>query len=163
MALVPHISKKIMLALVIGLASLIPVGIVLLPHLDGPDSRLHSNEAMAFARLRIVNSRQEDYASPHATGFACELRLLRSEAPGDHSDDVREEFLVSGSQAGYRFEVVHCEADPNGRVVRYRIAAVPLSMRKSGFLVFCTDESGVLWYDRGGTIQSCFASQRIVR
>jgi len=137
MAPIGLIARNRLLSVALGLAAVILIGVILIPTLDGPCSRSHANEAMAFARLRLVNSRQADYAATHSTGFACELRLLKSDPAGDHSDDYREDFLISGTHAGYRFEVVHCEADPNGRVTHYQIAAPPPKygqVRLLGFL-----------------------------
>jgi hypothetical protein len=128
------------------------------PRFDGPYRRQFANEAVSVARLRTINRLQAAYSAAHPSeGFACELsRLKAAERPKD-SDDDPEEFLVSGTRTGYRFVIVNCRASDTGVVNHYQIAAVPIELGRSGFRAFCTNDSGLLWYDSDGSTEGCLA------
>ena len=148
----------------VAAGGLIFVALVSIPSLDGPNSRQYRNEAVAVSKLRTIVDRQRKFAAAHVDkGFACELPLLVSQesgqSPGDY-DPLR--FLITGTHAGYKFLLNNCRTDANGLVVHYEAIAVPVELRKTGFHAFCTDDSGLLWYDAKGVATSCIASRRVL-
>ncbi len=132
-----------------------------LPTLDGPHRRQFANESVSVAKLRTINRRQSLYSAAHPNqGFACELSRLKSAERAKDSDYDPEEFLVSGTYSGYRFVVVNCQAGHIGVVTHYEVAAVPIEPGRSGFRAFCTDDSGLLWYDNDGSTEDCLARRQ---
>jgi hypothetical protein len=142
----------------LGLCAIFIVAWMMLPNLDGPQRRQFVNEAVSVDKLRTINRLQARYSEAHPKeGFACELSLLKSadQAKAPHYDP--EEFLVTGTQSGYRFVVVTCHPGVPGVVAHYQVAALPIEPGRSGSRAFCTDESGLLWYDQDGSIANCLA------
>lgn len=141
------------------------VALLSIPVLDGPHSRQYANEAAAVSKLRAVTTLEKKFAAAHVDkGFACELLLLRSaeseQNPVDY-DPLR--FLTTGTSAGYTFALGNCRTDTKGVVVHYEATAVPVERGKTGFHAFCTDDSGLLWYDKDGSATNCLASRRALQ
>ena len=138
------------------------VALLSLPVLDGPHSRQHANEAVAVSRLRALIAIEKKFSTVHVDkGFACELPPLmaaaREETPVDYGPPL---FLVTGTYAGYKFVLGNCRTNEKGVVVHYEATAVPVERGKTGFRAFCTDDSGLLWYDPEGSATDCLKSRR---
>ena len=136
-----------------------------IPVFDGHHSRQYANEAAAVSKLRTVTTLEQKFAAAYVEkGFACELPLLRpkesDQNPVDY-DPLR--FLTTGTSAGYKFVLGNCRTDAKGVVVHYEATAVPVERGKTGFHAFCTDDSGLLWYDAEGSATNCLASRRALR
>lgn len=89
-----------------------------------------------------------DYLTSHPDkGFACELLLLvpQERVENDGYNPLR--FLSAGTMSGYRFEIGDCSTDAKGLTAHYQVSAVPAERGVSGLRAFCTDESGLIWYD----------------
>lgn len=126
------------------------------------NKRQRGNEAATVSRLRSLNEFQNSYAASNpAKGFACQLPQLKPATPvGDTYDP--NEFLLTGTWGGYKFELTGCRTNPNGVVTQYEVTAVPLEPGKSGFRAFCTDQTGALWYDPDGSAEHCLASRHAI-
>jgi hypothetical protein len=61
---------------------------------------------------------------------------------------------------GDKFMLGNCRSDDKGVVVYYEATAVPVEHGRTGFHAFCTDESGLLWYDEQGSAATCLVSRR---
>ena len=97
-------------------------------------------------------------------GFACELPQLRppeSERNPGHYDPLG--FLATGATAGYNLVLANCRTDEKGTVVHYEAATVPVERGRTGVRAFCTDDSGLLWYDAEGSATNCLVSRRAIR
>jgi hypothetical protein len=143
----------------IGILSLVAL---LTPVLDGPNSHRAAREATAVGNLHRLATLQASYSASHPDkGFACQLSLLKStkSASGGYDPD---EFLLSETYADYRITLTGCEPGPNGVVHSYRAIAVPREPGKSGVRAFCTDQTGALWYDAGGSPENCLAARRTI-
>ena len=116
------------LPLAFGLcAPLLLVGLVLLT-LDGPNRRVHMDEASSVSRLRNINRFRTEYVAMHPTeGFACRLSLLRQSETAKPGEYEPEEYLVSGTQHSYKYVVANCHAGANGVASHYGVVALPLS------------------------------------
>jgi hypothetical protein len=124
------------------------------------DKRQRGNEAAAVVRLRRLNELENKFAASYPEkGFVCQLALIKQATHVGETYDPNE-FLVAGVQSGYRFAVTDCRTDPNGAVSQYQVTAVPLEPGKSGFRAFCTDQTGVIWYDSDGSAEHCLGSKR---
>lgn len=144
----------------IGLA--IATVVLLIPPLDGPNSRQYANEALAVMKLREVIAVEKKLAAAHENkGFTCELPLLslfQSEQKPDAYDPPW--FPITARSSGYEFVLGNCRTDDKGIVVHYQVTAEPIDHGRTGFRAFCTDNSGLLWYDADGSATKCLASRR---
>jgi len=143
-------------------AGFLALALVLLPCLDRFHSRPLANESAAVNQLRSIARLENDFAEAHATrGYTCELAELgpkqyeRTTGAYDPSDPFR-----TGIKSGYKFAVFNCRTDGKTVVAHYQAATVPTEQGKTGLRAFCTDESGVIWYDKEGSASGCLASRR---
>jgi len=141
------------------------VAVLSIPVLDGPHSRQYANEAAAVSRLRALTALEKTFAAAHADkGFACEVPLLKAaekeESGVGHDLPL---FLVTGTYAGYKFVLGNCRTDAKGVVAHFEATAVPVERGRTGFRAFCTDESGLLWFDPDGSATDCLKSRRALQ
>jgi len=159
----PREPKAISLVVLFGsgaVAVVLIAAALSIPTLDGPGSRRLANESAAVENLQKLTTLQTEYSASHpAKGFSCELAALKPVAPSNREYDAYQ-FLVTESHLGYKFTLSACEIGPNGAVIHYQATAVPLVPGKSGDRAFCTDQSGVLWYDPTGLAGACLAAHR---
>ena len=124
------------------------------------DKRQRGNEAATVSRLLRLKGLQDGYAASFPTkGFACQLSELKPATSGDGKYDPNE-FLLTGTQSGYKFTIANCRPGPAGIVMQYEVAAVPIAQGRTGFRAFCADQTGVIWYDSSGSAEHCLASRR---
>jgi len=151
--------QKLLIPILVVLAILC-VAAYFIPVLDGPNSRRGAREAIALGNLRKLADLQKRFSSAHPEkGFTCQMPLLKSTNPSTGEYDP-EEFLVLDRYAGYKIKLSECEPDPKGLVTHYQATAVPVEPGKSGVRAFCTDQSGALWYDNGGSADNCLARRQ---
>ena len=154
--------RRNLLISVVVLILLLSLAVLFIPMLDGPNMHRNAREADAVGKLHRITTLQNDYAASHpAQGFACQLPLLKRATPTKDEYDP-DAFLLSGDHAGYRIALTECEPEAGGVVTRYRVTAVPLEPGKSGVRAFCTDQTGVLWYDANGSVENCVALHRTI-
>jgi len=143
-----------------GIPTLLVLFVVcaLLPTFD--TSRQHANELVAAVKLRQINSLQAKYSVDHPTqGFSCVLPLVWSgELSG--SRDYNLPVSESGTASGYKFALSSCEPNAEGMILHYQVTAIPVWPGATGYRAFCTDDSGRIWYDQGGSAAKCFVSRR---
>jgi hypothetical protein len=151
-------QKRLIPALVV--VFILCVAASFIPVLDGPNSHRAAREAVAVGNLRKLSGLQRRFSATHPEkGFTCQLPLLKSTTSSSGDYDP-EEFLLLDRYAGYRIRLDGCDPDPKGLVTRYWATAVPVEPGKSGVRAFCTDQSGTLWYDNGGSADNCLAQHR---
>jgi hypothetical protein len=154
-------SFPTLLYVFVGGTGLVIVALLTIPILDGPHSRQYANEASAVSKLREVMTAERKFAAAHESkGFTCELPLLKrpaSEKP-DGYDPLW--FAATGRSSGYEFALGNCRGDKKGVVVHYEGTAAPIEHGRTGFRAFCTDDSGLLWYDPDGSATKCLAERR---
>ena len=140
---------------------LVFVAAAIIPGLDDRHSRQRANEAAAVATLRTVTTLQRKYAAAHPEkGFACELPRLRPPEQAQDADYNPLGFLITRTHSGYKFALVNCHSEANGEIAHYQATAVPAVRGATGFKAFCTDDSGLLWYDAAGSATDCLTSRR---
>jgi hypothetical protein len=154
--------RRVWLGLLIALCAFLLFLVLFVPTLD-VNKRQRGNESATVSRLLRLKRLQDSYAASFpAKGFACQLSQLKSATPGRDAYD-QDEFLLNGEQSGYKFAVTGCGTALNGMVTQYQVIAVPVEPGKTGIRAFCTDQTGVIWYDSGGSAEHCFTSRRLLQ
>jgi hypothetical protein len=122
-----------------------------------------ANESAAVGALRWVNALENQYAAAHADkGFACEFLLLQATEQMSGAAARNPAEALSSKSHGYNFAFIGCATDAHGIVTHYQVAAVPVKPAVSGLWAFCTDQTGVLFYDDEASASQCLASRQTV-
>jgi hypothetical protein len=105
----------------------------------------------AIGRMRALNDAEVKFAQTHPrVGYTCALSQL------PESGEIQRLLTGSGIDNDYAFEIAGCQAPdaagPNGA---YYTTARPLH---SGQPAFCSDQSGILKADYGGSVEKCRAN-----
>jgi len=103
----------------------------------------------AIGRMRSVAAAEEQFAKAHPdVGYTCTLSHLPS-----NGQILR--LAKDGKDNGYFFDIVGCQSTgPQKPNSMYRVIARPLP---SGLPAYCSDQSGILRYDEGGSVEKCMA------
>jgi hypothetical protein len=115
---------------------------ILIPDLG--HRRIPRNHANAPSRLWKLQLAQRAQASgdPHGR-FACSR------------SDLNDQDLAISNWGGYRFEI-NCPIKGDSK--SYVITAEPLTPGVTGVWVFCTDQSGVMWQNKAGSLKDCVSN-----
>jgi hypothetical protein len=132
------------------------IAIIVIFYPFGRHDRVLMNHIRAVASMQRLMEAERKYAEAHAReGFACELKHLYADQPEPLIDRV----LAEGEKAGYRFEIRDCAPGSDGRVSHFMVAAEPLS-QQVGHWSFCSNQEGVLWFNRNGSAARCIADKQ---
>lgn len=120
-------------------------------------ARMAANESSAVASVRTLVAAETSYFETHREhGYTCSLVDLRH-------DQLIDSGMESGQKNGYNFELVGCSGETEGAVnVHFRVLAFPATPNTSGVRAFCSDESGVVKVDSGGSAQACMENGRVL-
>jgi type IV pilus assembly protein PilA len=144
-----------LIELLIVVAIILIIAAIAIPNLLR--SRMAANEASAVGSLRTINTAEVVYSTSYPTiGFAALASLGGSAATcatatGATStgscliDDVLASTAI---KSGYAFTTVAGSGAP---AVTYIATALPSVVGQSGQRGFCSDQSGVVRYNAGGT------------
>jgi hypothetical protein len=113
-------------------------------------ARLSANETTAVNSVRYLNQAETSYAALHPeAGFACDFdSLIRA--------GVLDASLVRTPHHGYVFGLQACGPAAAGKTnTHYQIVARPLQQNTTGVRAFCSDQSGVVRFDRQGSAEAC--------
>lgn len=104
----------------------------------------------AIGRVRAVVDAENEFIKSHPQiGFTCSLSELTQ-------DRQVARLARNGTENGYAFTLSGCQAkESNTPISRYHITARPLH---SELPAYCSDESGILKSDIGGSIEKCIAT-----
>jgi len=109
-------------------------------------ARMAANESSALASVRTINVAEVTYSASHANaGYTCSL--------SDLSDSIDGK-LASGRKHGYVFELSGCTPGEGGAIVKYQVAAYPVTHNTTGTRAFCSDESDVIKVAAHGQVSS---------
>jgi type IV pilus assembly protein PilA len=113
-------------------------------------ARMAANESSAVGSMRTLEVAESTYATGHpGQGYTCSLSDLAAAESINGS-------LATGQKNGYAFEITDCSAGlEGGPNVKYQIVAYPLRFNQTGQRSFCSDESGIIKADRGGSARRC--------
>ena len=104
----------------------------------------------AIGRVRAVAAAEDRFAKANPeVGYTCAISHLPS-------DEQILRLAKDGTDNGYAFEIVGCQpAESQKPNSMYRVIARPLH---SGLPAFCSDQSGIVRYDNGGSVERCLAN-----
>jgi type IV pilus assembly protein PilA len=141
-----------LIELLIVVAIILIIAAIAIPNLLR--SRMAANEASAVGSLRTINTAEVTYATTYPSiGFA-NLAALGGAAPCTTAistaacliDDV---LSTTATKSGYGFTINNLTGAPV--VVTYSSVALPKVVGQSGQRAFCSDQSGVIRNNAGGT------------
>jgi type IV pilus assembly protein PilA len=144
-----------LIELLIVVAIILIIAAIAIPNLLR--SKMAANEASAVGSIRTINTAQVTYSSAYGTGYTA-LANLSTPAGGCVAATnllacLLDSNLGGGTKSGYQFTSAAAggagtTASPN---VTFDSVAWPVALGQSGQNAFCSDESGVIRRDTGGT------------
>jgi len=115
-------------------------------------SRLRANEASAVASLRVINTAAVTFSITYPDlGFPAQLTTLGGANPCSASSTqacLIDDVLAQGTKSGYSFAWTGDGAVPS---VTFVVTATPKVVGGSGQQMYCTDQTGVIYYDPSGS------------
>jgi type IV pilus assembly protein PilA len=147
-----------LIELLIVVAIILIIAAIAIPNLLR--SRMAANEASAVGSLRTINTAEVTYSTTYpSVGFAalgslggaassCAGASYASSANACLIDDV---LATTAVKSGYTFTATATAGTGGGPSVVYTSLAVPSALGQSGQRAFCSDQSGVIRYNAGGT------------
>lgn len=141
--------KKISLLIIVAALSVVGFiavrtvrGLMLLGYVDS-----------AIGRVRVISAAEAEFAKAHPElGYTCTLSQLR------HTEEITRLLRQEQIDNGYAFKIAGCQAaSPNKPISTYNISARPLN---TGQPAFCSDQSGILMSDEGGSVEKCLAKRK---
>ncbi len=105
----------------------------------------------AIGSMRTLVAAETKYAQAHPeVGFTCSMSAL----PNDEFKIVEQ--LRNGIRNEYAFQIGGCQvAEPKLPNAKYQSMARPLL---KGMPAYCSNQSGIVKYDEGGSVQKCLES-----
>ena len=114
-------------------------------------SRLRANEASAVASLRVINTAAVTYSITYPDmGFPAQLLTLGGANPcvaNSGQACLIDDVLSQGNKAGYNFAWGGDGAVPS---VTFTLTTTPQVVGSSGQRMFCSDQTGLIYYDVTG-------------
>lgn len=143
-------NRTISLIVLLGLVAF--VAVIAIPNVRL--ARMTANEAAARRSLRAINLAQKKFAELNPKkGFVCGLGMLGDAHLIPHP-------LALGADKGYLFEISNCESElPN---TGYRVSAHPAEKNKTGYWVFCSDQSAIV-KGSSQSLEDCFDQGLVVQ
>lgn len=144
-----------LIELLIVVAIILIIAAIAIPNLMR--SKMAANESSAVGSLRTVNTAMVTYSDTYPTvGFAGTLAALGgtaaacSAATGASSTQgcLIDNTLAGGTKSGYVFAAAGAGGTP---AVTYTSLATPQSQGVTGQRAFCSNQSGVIYWNASGT------------
>ena len=144
-----------LIELLIVVAIILIIAAIAIPNLLR--SRMAANEASAVGSLRTINTAELTFANTYPdVGFgtlanlggaasSCSGATFASSSQACLIDDV---LATTAVNSGYTFTLTDGSGTP---VTSYTSLAVPSVNGQSGQRAFCSDQSGTIYYNGGGT------------
>lgn len=139
-----------------GIPMILIVAAIAIPNLLR--ARMVANESSALAGVRTINTAEVTYAVSHPEeGFTCSLSDLAKAG-------LISGTLANGQKTGYAFELTSCTpGEGGGANSKYQLVAYPVRLNQTGVRAFCTDESGAMKVDAGGSAEKCLRAGEDLR
>jgi type IV pilus assembly protein PilA len=149
-----------LIELLIVVAIILIIAAIAIPNLLR--SRMAANEASAVGSIRTVNTAAISYISTYNNGFPSTLTEIGSTAatqPTCNASMFIDSVLTAGSKSGYTFTMgpgsATVTAPPGcttaGYADGYYIKGIPTSAGTTGTRAFCSDQTGIIRFNLGGT------------
>lgn len=106
----------------------------------------------AIVRVRVVSAAEAQFVQEHPElGYTCALSQL------PRTEEITRLLAKDRIDNGYEFQITGCQpALPKKPNLTYWVTARPLHAEQPAF---CSDQSGILMFDQGGSVESCFAKR----
>ena len=115
-------------------------------------SRMRANEANAVASLRVIHTAAISYTTTYPeVGYPPNLGSLGGANPCTATSTqacLLDDALSQGIKEGYSFVWTSDGLTPS---VTFTLTATPQSVGNSGQNMYCTDQSGMIFYDPSGS------------
>jgi type IV pilus assembly protein PilA len=142
-----------LIELLIVVAIILIIAAIAIPNLMR--SKMAANESSAVGSLRTINTAMVTYATNFPTvGYASALTSLGNGASTTPCSSGQQavstaaclidSVLASGTKSGYNFFIGSLTGTP---AVTYTSSATPVAPNQSGSRYFCSDQSGVIYYN----------------
>ena len=121
---------------------------------------IKAHQTSAVASVRAINSAENSYNGDFPShGYACSLTALGGKTgsgnPTPESAQLLSDDVASGSKAGYNFVISGCTKNTinnTDQYTTYQLTATPINVGKTGYLGYCSDQTGEIRIDqKGGT------------
>jgi type IV pilus assembly protein PilA len=140
-----------LIELLIVVAIILIIAAIAIPNLMR--ARMSANESSAAASIRTINTGEVSYASAYpSVGFTA-LAALGGAAPCTPSTTngcFLDNVLAGGTKEGYSFAAAGGTA-VNGANMTYTAVGSPSSLNQTGTRTFCSDQTGVIYYNANAT------------
>jgi type IV pilus assembly protein PilA len=142
-----------LIELLIVVAIILIIAAIAIPNLMR--SKMAANESSAVGSLRTINTAMVTYSTTFPTlGYALNLGALGnagattpctgSQAATSTAACLIDSVLASGTKSGYNFVAANGGQTP---AVTYTSSATPVAPNQSGTRYFCSDQSGVIYFN----------------
>jgi type IV pilus assembly protein PilA len=115
-------------------------------------ARMRANEANAVASLRVIHTSAVTYALTFTdVGYPAQLANMGGASPCTATSTnacLLDELLAAGIKDGYTFVWTGDGLTPSAT---FTLTGTPVSVGNSGQNMFCTDQSGVIFFDPSGS------------
>ena len=143
-----------LIELLIVVAIILIIAAIAIPNLLR--SRMAANESSAVGSLRTINTAEVAYSTTYPSiGFTALTSLggpagtCASTATSALACLIDDTLATTAVKSGYNFTIGNLTGAPV--TVTYSATALPTAAGQSGQRGFCTDQSGVIRYNAGGT------------
>jgi type IV pilus assembly protein PilA len=140
-----------LIELLIVVAIILIIAAIAIPNLMR--ARMSANESSAAGSIRTINTGEVSYASAYPTVGYTSLLSLGGATPCTPNTGTAcfvDEVLSSGAKEGYTFSATPGTAI-NGMYTTYTSLAQPFSLNETGTRSFCSDQTGVIFYNVNAT------------
>jgi prepilin-type N-terminal cleavage/methylation domain-containing protein len=144
-----------LIELLIVVAIILIIAAIAIPNLMR--SKMAANQSSAVGSLRTINTAMVTYSTNYpGVGYAASLAVLGGTAAScagstyasSSNACLIDNVLASGTKSGYVFAAASGGGVP---AVTYTSLATPQVQGQTGQNAYCSDQSGVLYYNNAGT------------
>ncbi|MGB7726447.1 MAG: prepilin-type N-terminal cleavage/methylation domain-containing protein [Candidatus Acidiferrum sp.] len=141
-----------LIELLIVVAIILIIAAIAIPNLMR--SKMAANQSSAVGSLRTINTAEVTFSTNYpSVGFATLAALggVASTCATTATSGAAcliDNVLATGTKSGYVFTVTDGAQTP---IVTYTSLALPQVAGQTGTNAYCSDQSGVLYYDNSGT------------
>jgi len=136
-----------LIELLIVVAIILIIAAIAIPNLMR--ARMSANESSAAGSIRTINTGEVSYAAAYPSIGFTNLSVLGGATPCTPSTATGcfiDNVLAAGSKEGYTFTATPGTA-VNGVNMTYTSLGYPSSLNQTGTRSFCSDQTGVIFYN----------------
>ena len=140
-----------LIELLIVVAIILIIAAIAIPNLMR--ARMSANESSAAGSIRTINTGEVSYAASYPTVGFTSLPSLGGASPCTPSTGTScfvDNVLAGGTKEGYTFTATE-GTSINGMNTTYTSLGYPFSLNETGTRSFCSDQTGVIFYNVNAT------------